>query len=177
MTCSCREALAVAIGYLDEYVAMDDEAMNPLRKALAKPCGCEDQWSELCEATAALGAAFARFDNARKAYDLLRERQGDLPRAQAKPLRQAGARTRDLCGTGEMTLDWLDDAVEKAKRATPGPWTDWEDRGYFGVCTEDGNGEVTGGILETDAAYIAALSPDRFLALVERVRELERTDA
>jgi hypothetical protein len=61
--------------------------------------------------------------------------------------------------------DPLTDLAEKAKRTITGPWhTAYE-------LTLDGE------FLEPDAAYIAALSPDRFLALVERVRELERTDA
>jgi hypothetical protein len=76
MTCSCREALGELCR--DEDIAYDFPAeITAAREALAKPCGCEDQWSELCEATAALGAAFARFDNARKAYDLLRERSAE----------------------------------------------------------------------------------------------------
>jgi hypothetical protein len=83
--------------------------------------------------------------------------------------------------------DPLADLAEKAKRATPGPWQLWEVEAW-----DDGTRRAEiiapthspaaftypdGALSWDDAAYIAACSPERILALVERVRELERTDA
>jgi hypothetical protein len=77
--------------------------------------------------------------------------------------------------------DPLTDLAEKAKRATPGPWGTDEDEWSHGVRPYH---DHAGPIIATwdnrhpadeqhrlNAAYIAACSPERILALVERVRE------
>jgi hypothetical protein len=74
--------------------------------------------------------------------------------------------------------DPLTDLAEKAKRATPGPWH----RGAAEVYAAQESGDpydilLPGSSAPRDLDYIAACSPERILALVERVRELERTDA
>jgi hypothetical protein len=76
--------------------------------------------------------------------------------------------------------DPLTDLAEKAKRATPGPWRYDGERHAIYDLPQVSAGEEGASLWvcvtpfpEANAAYIAALSPDRFLALVERMRELE----
>ena len=66
-----------------------------------------------------------------------------------------------------------------AEAATPGPWTYLIDDYELGTMfvTNDPKNEqrpVAQGIWRTDAAYIAAASPDRILALLDRLATLER---
>jgi hypothetical protein len=79
-----------------------------------------------------------------------------------------------------MIPDWLDDAVEKAKRATPGPWRYDGERSAIYDLPQVSAGEEGASLWvcvtpfpEANAAYIAACSPERILALVERMRALE----
>jgi hypothetical protein len=57
-----------------------------------------------------------------------------------------------------------------AKAATPGPW-----RYPVGGAIAAGKGDIFAGAVRTDdAAYIAAASPDRILALLDRIDDCER---
>jgi hypothetical protein len=77
-----------------------------------------------------------------------------------------------------ITASQLDDLERKARAATPGPWITWD-------APEDG--EVYDGTdckrvvqvsrhpVAANVEHIAANSPDVTLALIARIRELERT--
>lgn len=87
-----------------------------------------------------------------------------------------------------MTPLDLDDLLAKAKAATPGPWCAVSDLPSWAVAAMDGRDPITtknrvyrrpdrvnGGCDERDAAFIAAANPTTMIALVERVREAERS--
>jgi len=88
-----------------------------------------------------------------------------------------------------MTVD-LDKLERLAKTATPGPWDSWPwgvadtdevDTCFFGQRGEPARAAIGEcypelGQGENDAQYIAAVSPDVVLELIERIRELEQAE-
>lgn len=75
-----------------------------------------------------------------------------------------------------MTSEQLDELERLARAATPGPWEAFDNhivRPAVGAVEVD-TGNPMIGDSSNDTAYIAATNPKTVLALIERVRELER---
>lgn len=70
-----------------------------------------------------------------------------------------------------MSID-LDNLERLAREATPGPWEDSWDGPDLYVASDT---TIITGLVDSqaDAAYIAVVSPDVVLALIERVRAAE----
>lgn len=75
----------------------------------------------------------------------------------------------------ETDID-LADLTAKAEAATPGPWkvVVWNASSSYGNAIADSDGDMlTEGLLDYDAAFIAAMGPDVAKALIARVERAE----
>ena len=72
-------------------------------------------------------------------------------------------------------MGWLDDAVEKIKQATPGPWYADGRHVFRSPGTAKYAGTFLGELRRDDASYMAVVYPERFLALAEVVKAVRNS--
>ncbi len=76
----------------------------------------------------------------------------------------------------EITSEFLVDLKKKAEYATPGPWIIGQNGEVYSEDRDDCPVDIIEGICveQSDAAYIAAASPDVVIALIEKIEKQEK---
>lgn len=76
----------------------------------------------------------------------------------------------------EISPEWLAGLKELAEKATPGPWIMGQDGEVYSEDQDDFPVDIIEGICveQSDAAYIAAASPDVVIALIEKIEKQEK---